>query len=422
MKHSHIFISLGSDSWGRALLARSIASDLTRMGDEVCFLTHPALASIFSNSAFQVATVPDHMGSLMGVYLDHLAAERHPTTVILADLFSNANYLHSMGIGPAKLLLQDAAMFTLDIWDSEQTGYDIDMFEASRAQLGPGSSENSNQGWEQLFERIPNRLKPVPIVRPRRLKGHFCALPESGLCMSSARLGRRKEFGLAAREKLVLFCTNSWQHREYKCSTGARRLASALPELIAEYLSHLGSSVRLIHVGPQPYDLSLLKGRYHWVPPLEPHEFDTLLGAADLLVSANISATSIAKALTLNVPVMVLQNSISAANREEAESMIGGSLSSWLARWLDSVLPIFPFALWPLGFHRFLQPLLLDNPYVAAVSSVEILQQEQVESLLSMLLFDPVRRENHLRQQRAYLDQVRTLPTGAESIKAALEA
>jgi hypothetical protein len=392
------------------------------MGDEVCFLAHPSLAPIFSNASFKTETVPDHMGPLMGIYLDHLAAERHPTTVILADYFSNANFLHSMGIEPVKLLLQDSAIFTLDIWDSQRTGYDIDMFEASRAHLGPGSEESSKQRCQQEFEQICNKLKPVPMAQPWGSKGHFCALPETPLCPSNGRLATREQLGIPSQSKVVLFCTNSWQHREYKCSSGARRLASVLPELIADYLSHLGNSVHLIHVGPQSYDLPVLNARYHWRPPLEPSEFNTLLAGADLFLSANISATSIAKAIALKVPVLVLQNSISAANREEAESIIGGPLSSWLAQWLDRAVPIFPFALWPLGFHRFLQPLLLDNPYVTAVEVVEILQQERLESVLSSLLFNRGTRENQLSHQAAYLDQVRALPTGAQIIRTSLEA
>jgi hypothetical protein len=93
-----------------------------------------------------------------------------------------------------------------------------------------------------------------------------------------------------------------------------------------------------------------------------------------------------------------------------------------LAQWLDRAVPIFPFALWPLGFHRFLQPLLLDNPYVTAVEVVEILQQERLESVLSSLLFNRGTRENQLSHQAAYLDQVRALPTGAQIIRTSLEA
>jgi hypothetical protein len=94
--------------------------------------------------------------------------------------------------------------------------------------------------------------------------------------------------------------------------------------------------------------------------------------------------------------------------------------SGAMRQWLDKVVPLFPFALWPLGYHRFLAPLLRDNPYVAALQMVELLHEREVEAALSALLFDPGARENQAHRQAVYLAQVRSLPSGAQLIKASL--
>jgi CheY-like chemotaxis protein len=215
----------------------------------------------------------------------------------------------------------------------------------------------------------------------------------------------------------VLFCTNRWQHQ--RPDGLFKRQAEALPRLLAQYIARLGESVHLVHAGPEAYDLEIQLGkRYHWLPPLAPADFESMIAAMDLMVSANISATTIAKAMTHGVPVVVLQNSASVTSREDAEAAVASESSVWLRAWLEQAVPLLPFSLWPVGFHRFLTPLLRDNPYVAALDIAEILDERRTEATLAGLLFEPSRREDHLHRQSAYLNQIRSLPTGAETIKA----
>ena len=94
--------------------------------------------------------------------------------------------------------------------------------------------------------------------------------------------------------------------------------------------------------------------------------------------------------------------------------------SEALGQWLEKVVPLFPFALWPLGYHRFLAPLLANNPYVGALEMVELLREREVEAALSALLFDSGARAEQAHRQAAYLAQVRSLPTGAQLIKTSL--
>jgi CheY-like chemotaxis protein len=204
---------------------------------------------------------------------------------------------------------------------------------------------------------------------------------------------------------------------------GARRLAASLPALVGHYLSRLGDSVHLVHVGPRSFELAgQLNGRYHWLPSLTPGEFDAVLARADLFLSANITGTTVAKALTRAIPVMVLHNSVSASTVAEAETQAGAELSPALREWLEQAVPLSPFTLWPLGYTRFLEPILQGNPYTAALERVEILQEEQVEASLASLLFDAVAREDQIHRQDSYVREVGALPRGADLVTAGLEA
>jgi hypothetical protein len=352
----------------------------------------------------------------MGLYFQHVVAENAPDSMVLGDYFSNANFLHDAGVNPAQMLLNDIPTFTLDVWDCGQTGFEIDMFMDGSRQLGPGSMQERSE----QFGAIAHKLKPVPIISPAASAGEFCNLPPALNPSAQDRERWRRTLGLKETSRAALFCTAEWQHAQYE-SDAANRIIRSLPALMADYLSRLGDDVHLVHVGPQAYDLKEhLDGRYHWMASLPPAKFDPLLAAMDLLLSANISATTIAKAMVYEVPVLVLQNSVSAASREEAEAALPEPASETMRQWLDKVVPLFPFALWPLGYHRFLAPLLRDNPYVAALQMVELLHEREVEAALSALLFDPGARENQAHRQAAYLAQVRSLPSGAQLIKASL--
>jgi len=174
-------------------------------------------------------------------------------------------------------------------------------------------------------------------------------------------------------------------------------------------------------VGPQRYKLGQkLNSRYHWLPPLPPVDFDQLVASMDVLLSMNISATTIAKAMVFEVPTLVLQNSISASTREEAEAAMPCAPSATLAKWLDESMPLFPFVLWPIGYYRYLKPILQDNPYVSALDVAELLHEDRIQSALSSLLFDKTARDEQAHRQASYLSHVRSLPTGAQLVQTAL--
>jgi hypothetical protein len=398
------------------MMALTIANQLVAMGDEVSFLAHESLSMLLRDSKFKLESVSRQAAPLMGLYFRHVVAESHPDSMVLGDYFSNANFLHDAGVKPALLLANDIPTFTLDIWDSRQTGFAIDLFIDGSRQLGPGSIRERSEE----FGAIPYKLKPVPIIAPGASSEEFCNLPTAWNFSPENRECWRNGLGLKKTSRVVLLCTAGWQHATYE-SDAANRIITLLPALVGDYLSRLGEDVHLVHVGPHAYDLEESLGpRYHWMTALPPAQFDSLLASMDLLLSANISATTITKAMVYAVPVLVLQNSVSAANREQAEALLPQPPSEKMRRWLDKVVPLFPFALWPLGYHRFLAPLLRDNPYVAALQMVELLRECEVEAALASLLFDPVAREDQAHRQALYLARVRSLPSGAQLIQNSL--
>jgi hypothetical protein len=78
----------------------------------------------------------------------------------------------------------------------------------------------------------------------------------------------------------------------------------AVPRLLSEHLRRADPAATLVHVGPAALQLAP-DARYVWIPPLSPDNFDRLLGSVDLLLSANISATTNGRAIAAGVSVLV---------------------------------------------------------------------------------------------------------------------
>jgi Family of unknown function (DUF6365) len=176
-----------------------------------------------------------------------------------------------------------------------------------------------------------------------------------------------------------------------------------------------------VHVGPEPLKLRDADSRYIWMPSLSPENFDRLLGSVDLFLSANISATTIGRAIAAGVPVLVVQNSCRADTVEGAEEWIGRAVSEHLKAWLHRSVPLYPFSLWPLGYWQFLKPLLQDNPYREALEVVELTDEAQCIEQCRLLLFDAAARDRTLGRHAAYASKARSLPTAAEVIYSYLQ-
>jgi hypothetical protein len=385
-----------------------LASELRKNGDEVFFLAHDSNAKLLEgvpHLAFSCAASP-----LFQLYISSCLSKFRASSIILSDYFTTTLFFDSFGLDPGILTSFGLPILAIDTWDSCRTlqrRIDVLVGEYRERTLWPGKV-------------MP--VSPVPFLAPHTSAGFYCSLPTRVSVTRKVRRHLHHALGMDSSSKAVLFCTAEWQHPNYE-SRGdvARRCGRTLPLLVADYISRVGEKVHLVHIGPEAYQLNdRLPGRYHWLPPLTPTEFDMFLASMDLVLSANISATTLAKAMVFGVPALVLQNSIAASTSEEARAAIEDPPSSQLATWLEEAVPIFPFALWPIGYHAFMTPLMRNNPYVEALDIVELLQERKVEEAMAGLLFHTAARESQLHRQTLYLDQVRNLPTGPEVVHAAL--
>ncbi|HWG50065.1 MAG TPA: DUF6365 family protein [Candidatus Acidoferrales bacterium] len=411
-ERKHLILALGQMGFGETILGLRLGAELRSRGDQVFVLAHDSNRKLLENWGSGYSTFCTAASPLLQLYISNCLEKFDASSIILSDYITSTLFFDRYGLDPAMLRSFGRPVVAIDTWDTARVGHHmIDMlFEEERIR--------------SLWPEIVRPICPVPILSAGDNARYYVSLPSPTSVPKSVRKHMHHALGIDESCKAVLFCTAEWQHPGYQSNLdAARKCADALPLLLAAYLSRLGEKVHLVHVGPKELDFKgALDGRYHWLPPLRPQEFDTLVASMDLFLTANISATTIAKAMVSGVPVFVLQNSVKASTREEAETALSKPLSESLQQWLEAALPLFPFALWPLGYYKLVKPLLEKNPYVAAIDVAEMMDEARVETKLRALLFDAAAREEQLHRQAEYIARIKQLPSGPEVVHSVIEA
>ena len=284
-------------------------------------------------------------------------------------------------------------MLGIDTWLRERTGVIKDAGDAS------GSARHAHADVSFV-----GALRPVPILPLDAGQGVYANLPAPARTAQPQRA--RSRLGLPADAQVVLTCSALWQHRAYP-RAAIRRLGAAFPRLLAECLAP-HARAHLVHVGPEAWPVGEVLGeRYRALPSLPPEAFGDLLAAADLFVSANASATTLVRAMGQGVPALLVWQS------EEPPQEPDPALRPYL--------PLPAYALWPLGWWRFLRPVLEDNAYVRALDPVELTDLPALRDRIARLLHDPQAARAQRERQHDYLAALARLPSGAEAIDQALQ-
>jgi hypothetical protein len=306
--------------------------------------------------------VLDSLGaSLLDDLIPQVATAEHVDSVCLVDLAAVALTFGRHGLDLGKLRDPSYRLVALDLWSLDETERVFD-FGVLQQPLPEG------------LLAIPH-LVPVPFARPE-IAGGYDAWPASRPLEPAAREAVRARLGIAAGERVVVLPSAAWQEPERQLDAASRAAAVAVPPILVERVVRAGAI--LVHVGPRAW--APHGPRYRHVPQLPPSEFQDLIGAADVVLTANISATTIATALAAKVPVVVIGNT-------------GGAIP--------------PFAVWPLGLRRLLAPVLADNPLLACVRRVELADDAGFAAALEP---DP-EWQTRVRDYRA---RVAALPGAAE--------
>jgi hypothetical protein len=396
---THLFVAVLSETWGEVLTALPIAAALHARGDRVLFVAPAAMRPLFERAPYRHGWIDPSLPVLERA-LPELARGERCDSVVLVDLVLVYMHLRMLGRDHGFCDRFTARVVGLDMWDLATAGLVWD--------LGPHAWPHSPH-----VADVSRRIIPAPLARPDTSPaGAFDALPRPSL---PPRDRARAALGLSDSERLVVLPTAAWQEPTAQRHDACARLAASFPSYLAAVLPKLSSPCRVLHVGPRAFPelAGALADRYRWLPPCSPSTFAELIAAADLMLGFNASATSIAMAVAADLPV-VLGTCSHAGELDEVLAALAVPPSSELRAWLARAAPLYPFRIWPLGFARFLAPVVAGNPYFEAVESVEILDEAAVIAACEAAIADRDTRARLAAARQRYTRAVRTLPSATD--------
>ncbi|HEY1548059.1 MAG TPA: DUF6365 family protein, partial [Kofleriaceae bacterium] len=198
-----------------------------------------------------------------------------------------------------------------------------------------------------------------------------------------SRTETRRRLGVPERASLIVWPTARWQLPSSHDQPDLARTAARLAELVVPVFAALGDEVTIAHVSPEPI-ATAVPPSYRHIAQLPPSQFEALVGAADVLLSFNAVASSLATAVSLGVPT---------------------ALCTSRSRWA-----------WPLSLDGILAPLVRDNPFYATMSRLDPERADELIAGLRALLFDADVRDQRRAAQASYRDAVSRLPDGASRL------
>jgi hypothetical protein len=407
-----LFSAVCPTGFGETLIGVSLADQLRKAGVTSHFIIEPhALRMLVRDSkhpGHEYTVLEPRMGPLAKLIVDDAIATFRPDAIVLADYLTHCRtFDRRYHLDPWFIESHGLPVIPIDIWELEKAGFTVDL------------ATDDDYEVNEHFRDLPAQLRPVPLAhlepdgtgraRP------FRVWDREDRVSARTRGHLRTTLGLEKQDKLVLLATAAWQlgkggirHRQQVIP-----VRDAMPRILAHYLQQLPPQTHFLLAGEAPEVLAELPGdRIHRLPPCLPERFGNLLGAADAILSMNIAATTVTRAVMAGVPAMVLGNRFSIADEEDAEKAEAevGGFSPVVREQLPGAMPLYPFRLWPLSYYTFLTPLLTDNPFSGAVSPAEILDEQAVTGGLTRLLYDQQTRSQALARQSAYADRVRALP------------
>ncbi len=371
-----LFISIGTDAFGESILALNFARSLPAAGYRPCFILSPSHGTLLNQhpnfkgiQLYKGAIKINRM--LIEDFLEHYP----PDLIILCDFLTFDYSQADMGITLDDLRAYNKPIISLDSYEWESGDFGLDFFNGAEKKVPATILE------------LDGALRPCPLNKPAPINGRIACysflhqiqqLPEEEVRWT------RNELGIPMNDLVIFSATAVWQEFRAK-KRYAGPFSRIVPQLIYSYVERLETPVHWISVGPhnrQAHTKQRGNVVEHNFPSLPEDKFNRLLAASDIMISTNIASTTLAKCIRYRRPALFLYNSLVVNGPGDFSKYKHIRLSESTSSLIENAYPFHPFLMFPLGWFKFLSPVLKDNPYLDTFYRAEILDEEGVLSLL----------------------------------------
>lgn len=406
------FVSLGSIAFGESVIAAGFAAGLPAAEFQSVFLTSPETALVFFGrpqaEVFEFSTrVPREMNLLL---LQTACEQYPPDIIVLCDFLTFFFAAPEYGLHLDDLRAVGCPIVSLDCYEWGSGDYTLDFIGGFTKRV------------KTTLAELDGCLRPCPLNKPAPPTAAAAAYSFlAGQVIPAVAAGEelRAGRGVGDDDLFVMSAFAPWEvtpRRE--CPWWP--FLDVVPALIQDYLQNLERRVHWLRVGKAARTSAEVGPRLvvHDFPALPPPLFNSVLHAADVLLGTNIASTTLAKKVYYGGQAVVLYNSLGIESAQEAAALSQPRIAPQRRALLDSAYPWRPFRMFPLGWSRFLAPVLNDNPYLATFRQAEILDAADVSAAFAELDEPDGQVRRTRRQHKAeYLAALERLPAAGDCLR-----
>ncbi len=418
---SVVFLTSRAKSLGESYTALRIAHDLEEHGWSATFLAFEFAAAFLRDQGAEVVDLRADRAHNEASFRS--AQVRQAALMITVDYYLLCSADASPYWDPRWLDEFGRPVATLDHLGFHPGASTLEIGYARVATTHPKTP--SNVPIEELPAAVCAVLRPCPLHSPAAgadSRVQFFRLSAESR-EREAGVDVRSQLGIDPSEKLVALSVGSWALE----ATNALRIPyrETVTQLIVKALAELDVPVRLAFVCAEERERVESVGRLkvQYLGRLPFAFADSLLSAADLVLSDNVTSSTVSRAVMRQVPTAVLVNSVEASARDDALSITAPFAVSDAARLairrMDAAAPgsVFPFWVYPMGWRRALAPLFHDNPYRSTTEWVELFDEDELRETLGRFLCDSAYRADVRERQRSYADSIAKVPLPRDVVR-----
>ena len=398
-----LFIVTSFWAYGEVTIACEFATRVRAAGYRPHFLIPPTHEKIIKRYGFSFTTLIPRNGKVNKILMKDLESRYHPSLVVLAD-FLNYNFCENhYGLTSQDLNIFSGKLGTFDNFDWVITGKQMDTYGFKAEKFG-----------EIDIRKYGFSLSPCPVINPEdgtREETYHYALTKDTLPYDPARTQEWKgKLGLPTNKKLILFTYATWQE-SYKQYPDVIAFVQANNAVFHNLIEQLAKDHTVLCVGPQGYFSERTKGNFIHKSQLMPEVFDKYLLATDLFISRNYVATSLARAVLSGIPSVNFENSLYFSEKKPFDAKkLPFELTPFAAQELEKLERSYPYRMFPVGWFKFLAPVLKKNPYLKTFIRLEQFNVNDALEKMQEALESKNAKERLLQNVAQYKELLNKLP------------
>lgn len=398
-----LFIVTSFWAYGELAIATEFAGRMAGTGFRPLFLVPPTHRSQLVAAGLDHQVLIPGSGKINRLQLRDIQHVHRPALVVLADSLNFDFCDRHYGLRREDLAVFDCPVGTFDdfSWGREGAWMDTYGFRAKHDA-------------DITFDGLAFRLRPCPLNNPLEdatPEVHPYPLLEDVADVATAhRAEARRELGLAKDRPVVLLAGAAWQ-RTHTAYPAVTPFVEACHTMLEHLLSRLLPHADVLTVGERLVFRDRTPEGFHALGPVPPERFRFLLQAVDLHISNNVVSVSLHRLALRGIPSVVLVNSLhKRADRLRWRLPAAPALTGFAQQVVDSVDYLYPYRMFPVGWHHFLDSLLAGNPFSDVVPQVETFDEEAALATIVPLLSTGPEREQLAGARERYLTALRKLP------------